>query len=154
MSFDDTFTFQTRICPKCHDDHKQGDPCVMSFTPEHFSPAAEDQSYIATQYRRLESRIAELEAENARLKDDILKLHVPVEDREISWAVDLAKSEMRMSDLEAQNARYREALEYSHGAMAVLLENDGIECRGDEDCDHCVALDSQRATSEALKGDA
>jgi hypothetical protein len=73
------------------------------------------------------------------------------------WANDPAKSDESVlySNIAAANPatvlklldmvrEMRGALKYSNGALAALLENDEIECRGDEDCDHCVAVASQK----------
>ncbi len=42
------------------------------------------------------------------------------------------------------------ALKYSAGSLSALAEYEAIECRGDEDCDHCVALNSLHTTNAAL----
>lgn len=63
------------------------------------------------------------------------------------------KLEEQLSAARASNAVLRGALRYSADSLDALLENDEVECRADEDCDHCVALDSQRSTKHALSQD-
>ncbi len=47
--------------------------------------------------------------------------------------------------------KYRHVLIYLHGAIAAVLEanEEGIECRADEDCDHCGLLQAM-ACAESL----
>lgn len=58
-----------------------------------------------------------------------------------------------------ERARWKEveeALLLMDSAVAALLEDDSIECRGDEDCDHCVAIqaqDSARAALSRMRGE-
>lgn len=43
------------------------------------------------------------------------------------------------------------ALHSADSGLSALLENEELECRQDEDCDHCFALSSQNDTIKALK---
>ena len=44
----------------------------------------------------------------------------------------------------------REAGNYLDSSVTGLLENDEIECRADEDCDHCYAKQASNEWHEAL----
>jgi hypothetical protein len=53
----DDISFQTWICPKCSDDHRQGGQCSPK-NDKPFSPSPDDRSYLAVKYRELERRLA------------------------------------------------------------------------------------------------
>jgi hypothetical protein len=54
--------FQTWICPKCYDDHRMDGPC-SPMGVDKFSPHPDDSSYLAIEFRKLESRVLELSGE-------------------------------------------------------------------------------------------
>ena len=55
-----------------------------------------------------------------------------------------------LRDERAKSARLVGVLNHADSAIAMLLEREETECRGDEDCDHCFALSAQEAVKEAL----
>jgi hypothetical protein len=56
------------------------------------------------------------------------------------------------SEQEAQDYDLAGVLKYLKGATEAVLEanESEIECRMDEDCDHCVVLDALKDAAEAL----
>lgn len=61
-----------------------------------------------------------------------------------------------IEELEAENEKLKEAVQYLvNGAEMVLEANEeGIECRSDEDCDHCVLVSAiHNAKSAKIMGE-
>lgn len=60
--------FQTWICPKCYDDHRKDGPC-SPMGVDKFAPHPDDNSYIAVEFRKLESEVARLRGLLERAKE-------------------------------------------------------------------------------------
>lgn len=86
----DGISFQTWICPTCHDDHKQGGACTPVYDAK-FSPAKDDRSYIAEKYRELESEVARLRGLVERMKPYLLGQDH--DDRWLALLADLEKGQ-------------------------------------------------------------
>jgi hypothetical protein len=108
---------QCWICPKCNDDHKQDDLCVMYFAPDEFMPAADDKSYIANEYRKrvterdqlkadylaLAKRMDEYLADYNRLRVDFTR----AEDERIEWVKRGERAEQLCEELKAENGKLK-----------------------------------------------
>ena len=53
-------------------------------------------------------------------------------------------------DMLQEITKLKKALELANTQIAILLENS--ECRGDEDCDHCMAIGAQKQIKEIMEG--
>lgn len=88
-----------------------------------------------TEIVRLQQENAELKYENERLKGTILE-------------PDFAKLECENAELRAAGKKVCEILKTSDMYLTAMLET--AECRGDEDCDHCMAMGLESETEEVL----
>lgn len=58
--------------------------------------------------------------------------------------------EEKWRKLQARMKRVIEQGNYLDTALTGMLESDDVECRADEDCDHCFATQAQKEWSEVL----
>jgi uncharacterized protein CbrC (UPF0167 family) len=80
---------QARICPLCFDDHSEGRECNPGFVDK-FSPSPDDNSYIAQEFRKLESKVAWMESMLERAEEfAVFGIRAAASDDAHEWLADL-----------------------------------------------------------------
>lgn len=126
--------------------------CGQNWTDEYCS----SHGRLAGQCRNcadLRRELAETRSrtEHSQLRSDLARVTVE-RDELLGWKQSAEIFESASDQLRAEVERLREALEYLQGATVGIVDSydDEIECRGDEDCDHCVVMDALNDARAAL----